>query len=246
MGDFMEFYDAALHEECDFLFFLDADTFVLNGDWAGSYFEAFEDPSVAAVSLVPRKGMPAIFALLCRVESYRALPAPRLACRYEFPENWPHGLNLQPGDFAARELARSGKVVVNVAADESMRHIVNFRGTTGIRAIREHMTRGCGEPAFLQSIAGNRAYVVAGHDNVLLGRLYEALYGEPFAPDAAGRPLGGSLTVADLRRALSGVCEGEQLEWLRARFEQSRRNISRMAAQEGVALSIPSVLASET
>ncbi len=94
--DFMEFYDATLNRECDFLLFLDADTFFLDGGWASAYFAEFHDPSVAAVSFVPRKGAPAIFALLCRTESYRTLPAPVFACRYEFPENWPHGVNLQP------------------------------------------------------------------------------------------------------------------------------------------------------
>ncbi|HEY6343355.1 MAG TPA: hypothetical protein VIY49_17810, partial [Bryobacteraceae bacterium] len=37
MRDFMEFYDATLHHPCDFLLFLDADTFVLDGGWAASY-----------------------------------------------------------------------------------------------------------------------------------------------------------------------------------------------------------------
>src|SRR5262249_15044324 len=119
MRDFMGFYDATLKAPCDFLLFLDADTFLLDGKWACSYFEAFNDPNVAAVSLMPRKGAPAIFALLCRAESYRALPAPALACRYEFPEDWPHGVNLQPGDFAARELARRGKTVINISTEES-------------------------------------------------------------------------------------------------------------------------------
>src|SRR6516162_7759741 len=50
MRDFMEFYDARLNSPCDFLLFLDADTFLLDGDWAGSYFEAFCNPGVAALS----------------------------------------------------------------------------------------------------------------------------------------------------------------------------------------------------
>jgi hypothetical protein len=99
--------------------------------------------------LVPRKGAPAIFALLCRVESYRALPALALACRYEFPGDWPRGVNLQPGDFAARELVKRRKIVINVGSEESTRHIANFRGTTGLRASREHITRAAGEQAFL-------------------------------------------------------------------------------------------------
>lgn len=242
MRDFMEFYDATLNAPCDFLLFLDADTFVLDGNWAGSYFEAFNNPSVAAVSFISRKGASAIFALLCRAEHYRALPAPALACRYEFPENWPHGVNLQPGDFAARELVKSGKILINIDSDESSRHTANFRGTTGIRSSREHITRAAGEQAFSQFVAESPLYLIAAYDNVLLGCLYESLYHETFAPDAAGRSLGGSLTVADLREALKEVRDVKQLESLRDRFQQSERNILRMAAQEGVELSIPSVL----
>jgi hypothetical protein len=245
MRDFMEFYDATLNAPCDFVLFLDADTFLLDGDWACAYFEAFTDPRVAALSFVPRKGAPAIFALLCRAESYRALPAPALACRYEFPKNWPQGVNLQPGDFAARELVKDGKIVINVDVDESSRHTVNFRGTTGLRSSREHTTRAAGEQMFLQSVAQYPAYLIAAYDNVLLGCLYESLYHEPFAPDPAGRPLGASVTIAELRHALKEVRDVKQLEWLRERFQQSHRNILRMAAREGVELSIPSVLPDE-
>jgi len=245
MRDFMEFYDATLREPCDFLLFLDADTFLMDGSWACSYFERFKNPSVAAVSLVPRKGAPAIFALFCRAESYRALPAPALACRYEFPRDWPLGVNLQPGDFAARQLVESGNIVINIDADESSRHTVNFRGTTGFRAVREHITRAAGEQVFFRTIAQNPLYLVAAHDNVLLGCLYEALFHESFAPGPAGTPLGGSLTVAELRHAMKEIRDAKQLESLREKFEQSRRNILRMAAREGVELSIPSVLPNE-
>lgn len=179
--DFMEFYDATLNRECDFLLFLDADTFFLEGDWACSYFAAFKDPRVAAVSFVPRKGAPAIFALLCRTESYRALPPPVLACRYEFPENWPHGVNLQPGDFAARELIKEGKTIINLSRDESSQHIANFRGTTGLRSSREHITQAAGDKIFWRCVAQQPAYISAAYDNVLLGCLYESLYSEPFA-----------------------------------------------------------------
>src|SRR5437868_12874559 len=132
--DFMEFYDATLNRQCDFLLFLDADTFFLDAEWACSHFDLFQDPNVAAVSFVPRRGAPAIFALLCRAETYRSLPQPVFACRYEFPENWPDGVNLQPGDFAARELIQRGKTIINISAEESLQHIVNFRSTTAIRS----------------------------------------------------------------------------------------------------------------
>jgi hypothetical protein len=241
MRDFMEFYDATLNAECGFLLFLDADTFVLDGDWAASYFEAFGNPGVAAVSYVPRKGRPAIFALLCRAEIFRALPAPALACRWESPASWPGGENLQPGDFAATELAKRGKTFVNIAGDESARHVANFRGTTGLRSGREHTTRAAGEEVFLRSVDITPAYLAAAYDNVVLGCLYESLFGEPFAVDSAGRPLGGSLTLAELSQALKKIGDGKQLDTLREKFARSRSNILRMANLEGVTLSIPSV-----
>ena len=241
MRDFMEYYDAALHAPCDFLLFIDADTFLLDAARACAYFEAFTDLRVAGVSLIPRKNAPAIFALLCRTESYRALPAPALACRYEFPENWPNGKNLQPGDFAARELARRGKIVIHVDASESSRHTVNFRGTTGLRASREHITGAAGEAVFLQFVAEHPAYLVAAYDNLLLGCLYESLFGELFAPDSAGRRLGASLTIAELQDALKPVRDAPQMESLTAKFQQSYANITRMAAREGRRLTVPAI-----
>ena len=171
MRDFIEFYDVSLKRSCEFLFFADADVFFFDGTWVASHLDAFQEPSVAAVSFVPRKREPAIFALLCRTEVYRLLPEPVLACRYEFPNMWPNGVNLQPGDFAARELARSGKRIVNIGADESSRHIVMFRSTTGVRAIREQITQASGVQAFYQCLAQNPACIAAAYDNLVLGTL---------------------------------------------------------------------------
>lgn len=241
MHDFMEFYDATLFAPCDFVLFMDADTFPLDGAWAASHFAAFTDPKVAAVSYVPRKGRPAIFALLCRVESFRALPPPVLACRWEFPATWPAADNLQPGDFAARELAQRGQAIVNIAAEESARHAANFRGTTGLRAFREHANRAASDEVFLRSAKESPLFLIAAYDNLLLGCLYESLYGESFALDAAGRPFGSSLSLAELKHALAQIQDAQQLNTLRERFAQSRLNIHRMAALEGVELSIPPV-----
>jgi hypothetical protein len=242
MLDFMQFYDATLEAPCDFLLFLDADTFILDGEWASSYFSSFDDPSVAAVSYVPRDGTPAIFALLCRVESYRPLPYPQIGCRYEFPELWPNGVNLQPGDFATRELAKAGKIIVNIGQEESSSHIANFRSTTGLRASREQTVLAAGDSVFWKTVGIFPEYLGAGYDNLVLGCLYESLFGEPFAPDSAGVALGGSLTVAELRRALSEVRDAGVLDSLRRGFRQSHDNIMRLARREGVELAIPSVL----
>jgi len=242
MRDFMGFYDATLKAPCDFVLFLDADTFILDGDWALSYFSRFEDPRVAAVSFVPRAGEPAIFALLCRVESYRGLVPPAMACRYEFPDIWPSGVNLQPGDFAARELIKAGKIVVTIGEEESQRHIVNFRSTTGVRSSREHVTLTAGNSVFWKMVGMFPEYLSAAYDNLLLGCLFESLYQHPFAPDSAGTGLGSSLTVVELRQALKEVRDTVKLDSLRRSFQESRDNIMRLAEREGVKLTIPDVM----
>jgi hypothetical protein len=241
MRDFMEFYDATLQAPCDFVLFLDADTFILKGQWAASYFSRFEDQRVAAVSFVPRAGEPAIFALMCRVESYRALALPTLACRYEFPDMWPNGVNPQPGDVAARELMKAGKIIVNIGEEESMRHVVNFRSTTGVRSSREQVTSTAGDAVWWKMVCMFPEYIFAAYDNLLLGCLYEALYHEVFAPDSAGTALGSSLTTAELRRALSEIGDAAQLKRLSHRFREARADILRLAGREGVELAIPGV-----
>src|SRR5580704_16033514 len=43
MRDHMEYYDAALHEEdCDFILFLDSDTFFFDTEWAARHFAEFD------------------------------------------------------------------------------------------------------------------------------------------------------------------------------------------------------------
>jgi hypothetical protein len=240
----MEFYDATLGRDCDFLFFIDADIFFLDGGWASSYFHAFSDPTVAAVSFVPRDGAPGIFALLCRTKSYLALPPPVFACRYEHPELWPGGINLQPGDFAARELSRSRKVIVNIGAAESSKHIATFRSTTAIRSTREHILRSAGIEVFEKYVTQNPACLAAAYDNLLLGDFYERLFSEPFASDASGTHLGGSVTFSELGRALKTLRDPKQIEQLAEDFRRSEQNILKMAAREGMEHSIRPVVVS--
>jgi hypothetical protein len=243
MRDHMEYYDAALQSaDCDFLLFLDSDTFFFDAEWAARHFAAFADPKVAAVSLMPRNGRPAMFALLCRTASYRALPPPAFACRYEFPDIWPNGKELEVGDYAARELATRGQVIVNISAEEALRNIANFRSSTALRATKESIVHEMGEQGFERCVVEHRAYTVPAFDNVLLGCLYQALFAEPFAASSAGVHLGGSVTVDALRRATRTIQDREELERLRARFGQSERHILRMAERERVQVSIPSVL----
>ena len=243
MRDHMEYYDDALQSvDCNFLLFLDSDTFFFDAGWAARYLAAFADPKVSAVSFMPRNGRPAMFALLCRTASYRALPPPVFACRYEFPDIWPNGKELEVGDFAARELASRGQLIVNISAEEAWRNVANFRSSTALRATKESIVHEMGEEGFERCVVEHRAYTVPAFDNILLGCLYQALFGEPFAASSEGVHLGGSVTVSVLRRAMQTIHDTRELERLRARFGQSVRQILRMAEREGVEVSIPSVL----
>jgi hypothetical protein len=239
--DFMEFYDDRLKLNFDFVFFLDADTFFLDADWAAAQFAAFDDPRVAAISYMSRKGAPASFALLCRVASYRSLPEPVLACSYEFPAIWPKGINLQVGDGAARKLAARGQRIVNISAEVAWPHVAHFRSTTGIRSGREQVTRAVGEAVFLATSTNDRASLAAAYDNVLLGCLHEKLFGEPFACNDAGVPLAGSMTWAELTSAVAALRDEKLLDELAVRARQSKDNIQRLASREGVKLEIPSL-----
>lgn len=205
--DFMEFYDAALSLPCDFLFFADADVFFLDGNWVASYFAAFRDPNVAAISFIPRKGRPAIFALLGRADAFRSLPEPVFACRYELPDLWPNGVNLQPAEFAVRELTKRDMRIINVPAEESSIYIGMFRSTTGLRTTREQVTQASGQEAFYNFLAKNPPCIAAAYDNILLGTLFEQIFREPFAVNQSGVPLSGSVTVSELRAALGAISD---------------------------------------
>jgi hypothetical protein len=179
---------------------------------------------------------------MCRVESYRPLALPTLACRYEFPELWPNGVNPQPGDVAARELTKAGKTILNIGEEDSRRHVVNFRSTTGVRSSREQTTSAAGPAIFWKMVCMFPEYLTAAYDNLGLGCLYESLYHQPFAPDSAGTALGSSLTVAEIRQALDEIGDAARLDSLRRSFNGARDNIMRLAAREGIEVAIPEVL----
>ncbi|HET6843449.1 MAG TPA: hypothetical protein VFK06_17485 [Candidatus Angelobacter sp.] len=240
--DFLEFYDFALGQECDFLLLLDADAFIFHGDWAASCLQRFEDPAVSAVSLVPRKEEPAIYALLCRSAHYRELDAPIFPSHYESVEAWPKATNLQPGDFAAKRLLAADRKIVSILAEESERNAANFHGTTVVRICRNLFGRIIGDEQFEALIQRERYYMVGVYDNVLLGSFYERLFGLPFAPDASGNSLGGSMSLSALRRILKNIHAPQQQHTLREWFERSNMAILRMAAREGIDFTIPPII----
>jgi hypothetical protein len=237
--DFVEFYDAALAASGDFLFLLDADVFFVDGGWPVSYLPAFDRPEVAAVSFLRRAALPGVYALLCRTSAYRALPAPVFAAAYEGLEHWPRSLNRNPGERAALALRAAGSEIVE-AADPAA-YLADFHGTTVLRAAREVFARQIGERRF-EALVGERRYFAMGaYDNLLLGTLYEAVFGEPFAA-LSGEALAGSLPTAGLARALAQIGDADRRAVLRDYFRRSDRAIALLAAREGLELAIPRVI----
>ncbi|HLJ88242.1 MAG TPA: hypothetical protein VKZ53_15590 [Candidatus Angelobacter sp.] len=242
--DFMEFYDFALNEKCDFLLILDADAFVLDGEWVAGYLQRFSDQDVSAVSFVPRKGKegPAIYALLCRCAHYRALPAPVFPSHYESLEEWPKVVNLQPGDFAAQRLLAAGRKIISVGAEESALHVTNFHGTTVVRICRSLFGSLIGDSQFEDLIQRERYYAVGVYDNILLASLYERLFDSAFAPDSLGHSLAGSMTISAFRRVLGNIHDPKRQSALRDWFEHSNLGFMKMAACEGLDLALPAIV----
>jgi len=236
--DFVEFYDAALAAADGWLFVLDADVFFLDRAWPVSQLRAFERPEVAAISYLRRGALPGVYALLCRAEDYRALPAPVFAASYE--GIWPAGVNRGPGERAALALRERGREIAEAANPEA--HLADFHGTTVLRASREIFGGAIGERRFEELVGEKRYFAMGAYDNLLLGTLYQAIFGEPFAAGSAGEPLAGSLPAAGLARALARVDDPARQSALRAYFQRSDQAIGRLAAREGIELALPRVI----
>ena len=241
--DFVEFYDAALAHGSDFVFFVDADVFVLDGNWVASFMPAFDDPGTAAISFLQRAVLPGVYALLCRTRDYRTLAAPALAAAYENLDNWPDALNRGPGENAAIALQRCGKTIVNASALAGSK-IADFHGTTVIRASREMFAAEIGEEEFESLISRKRYFLMGAYDNALLANAYERIFGDTFAPGRNGESLGGSFTVPALRKALGRVEDEGKRARLEEYFQRSNQAILRLSAMEGMDYSFPDVLPS--
>lgn len=237
--DFLEFYDAALCYDADYLFLLDADLFFLDPEWPSRWLPSFEDPEVSAVSFLRRTDQPGVYALLCRVEHYRALPRPAFAPAYENLDDARNTVNRQPGDVAARRLRSQGRKILLAEPAEAEERIADFHGTTVIRASREvfgHLMNGHG---FEGLVSRKRYFAMGAYDNALLGALYQALFGEPFAPGEGGEALGGSVPVDLVRQELGRIDDPALRETLADYFDRSDRAILRLAEREGIDLALP-------
>lgn len=240
--DFLEFYDRVLlAADADFILFVDADVFLFDGPWAASHLPLFEDPRLAAVSLLARTDQPGVFALLARTAAYRTLPAPALAPSYERLEDWPDAVNRQPGDRAAIALRAAGWRIAVVPAREAAPHLADFHATTAVRATREKLGPLLG--ARLDALVTERLYLAMGAcDNLLLGAFYRALYGEPFAAGPDGAHLSASATEEALRAAFAGVRSREERARLAGVLGRSRRALFRLAAHDGIRVAVPRLL----
>lgn len=238
--DFLEFYDSALGLGHDFILFLDADIFILDGKWAAAYVDRFEDPELAAVSLLRRTAKPGLYALFLRAERYRELPAPVLACRFEGLNGGAPAINHQPGDLAAMRLRAAGLRILDVPAREAQACLADFHGTTVIRASRELF--GVFIKDRFDGLGRDKRYFAMGaYDNTLLGAFYQTLYDEPFAAGADGGHLTGSVTAKSLRENLARSRDPRLLVRLYTYFERSNRALARLAAHEGVSVQPPRV-----
>ena len=251
--DVVEFREKALERPGDILFLLDADVFVLDGEWVASLLGHFEDPTVAGVSLLRRGTLPGVVALMARRAAYRALQAPVLAPSYEGLERWPHPTKRQAGDRAALALRARGKKIVDVSPAAAAPRLADFSGATAIRTARDVYGAVLG-PRFETLLVEEARFAEGAYDNILLGALFRVVFGEPYAAARGPSPfadpdndahLSGSATPDELRTALSAIRDRKAFQHLVASFERSERALTRLAAREGLtrgALRVPLVL----
>jgi hypothetical protein len=239
--DFLEFYDAVLERDVDYVLFLDADVFVLDGGWLTSFLPRFSDPRLAAVSFLRRTSQPGVYALLLHRNAYRRLPPPVLAPSCEDPGDLSPAVNRQPGDRAALALRAAGRLILDVAPEEAGPRTADFHGTTVIRASREVLQPYVGA-RFDDLIATKPYFAMGAYDNILLGALYRAMFGEPFAAGPDGRHLSGSATPETLRTALARTRPWTALSRLVEYFDRSDLAFARLSARFDICALAPPVL----
>lgn len=239
--DFLEFYDAVLEREAEVVLLLDADVFVLDGGWLTSYLPRLADQRLAAVSFLRRTAQPGVYALLFERDAYRSLSPPVFAPSYENPGDPSRAVNRQPGDRAALALRAAGREILDVAPDEAGPRIADFHGTTVLRVSRETLQPYLGS-RFEELIATKPYFAMGAYDNLLLGTLYRALYGEPFAAGRDGRHLSASASPETLRAVLSRARSWTALSRLVAYFDRSDLAFARLSARLGIPAAAPPVL----
>ena len=229
--DFVEFYDAALQFESDYVFFVDADVFFTDASIISRHLSAFDDPDIAAVSFLKRAVLPGVYALLCRRQSYLTLGPGPMAATYEGLAHWPDSVNRGPGERAAERLRRQGQRIIDITP-EAQPCIADFHGTTVLRVSREMFASEIGEQQFEDLIAEKRYFCMGAYDNLLLESLYRSLFGSDMP---------GSVTSGAFRAILERVPFRLRAN-LTEYFHRSDRAIERLALRDGVELKPPLAL----
>jgi len=239
--DFVEFYDAALSYDFDYIFFIDADLSFADSCVIAERLSWFEENDLAAISFLKRAALPGVYAILCRREAYAALGPRALAATYERLDQWPDSVNRGPGECAALALSSRGGRVVDITA-EAQSSIADFHGTTVIRASREMFAAVIGEERFENLIAGKRYFCMGAYDNLLLGALYGTIFSEPFAVGPSGEPMAGSVTELALRSILRSIENQNLITALSNYFKRSNEAILRLVRREGLDYQFPAVI----
>ena len=234
--DFIHFYDATLDLDYSYLFFLDADVFFLSGAPVAERLAPLNDPEVAAVSFLEGADLPgSIYALCCRREAYQHLPGPVFAPRYDDIAAWPRCRHYDPGAFAAAALRDQGLRVDVVANVQD--YLADFHGTTNLRISRTLFGERIGRRRFLRFVSEKPYFLKAGYDNLLLARLYQRLFDEPFAA-TAGISCAESLTRQELLGLMSGIQDGHERRVLLRYFRRSNLALQRLARPEGLHIAL--------
>jgi hypothetical protein len=239
--DFVEFYDAALSYDFDYIFFIDADLSFTDCLAIADRLSWFEAEDLAAISFLKRAALPGVYAILCRRDAYAALGPRALAATYENLAQWPDSVNRGPGECAVLALSSRGQRVVDIT-DEAQSSIADFHGTTVIRASREMFADVIGEEMFENLIAGKRYFCMGAYDNLLMGGLYDAIFSEPFAVGPSGAHMAGSVTETALRSILRCIENQSLIAALSTYFKRSNEAILRLARREGLEYRFPTVI----
>lgn len=237
--DFVEFYDTLLDRGADAVLILDADVFVLDGAWVASHLARLAEPRVAGVSFLRRAEGPGVYALLVRPPDWAALPRPVFAPLYDDLSGWPRITTVQPAQDAARKLRAAGKRVLNAEPGRPGEKVADFHGTTNLRLTRSLFDETVPAEDFVAFLADSPYLVMAAHDNLLLGALHRAVFGEPFAVGASGGHLSGSATEEELCRAAAAIPSTAKLAWAEAAVRRSRAAFEGLLAREGIRVEVP-------
>ena len=239
--DFVEFYDAALSYDFDYIFFIDADLSFVDGAVIAQRLSSFGASDLSAISFLKRAALPGVYAILCRREAYAALGPGALGATYENLDQWPDSVNRGPGECAALALSSRGQRVIDITT-EAQPSIADFHGTTVIRASREMFANVIGEERFEDLISGKRYFCMGAYDNLLLGSLYNKIFPGPFAAGPSGEHMTGSATETALRRILRRIEDQKLVTALSNYFKRSNEAILRLARREGLEHQFPAVI----